>query len=580
MYILGISCFYHDAAACLIKDGKIIAATSEERFTRKKYDESFPINAIRYCLREANISINDVSYVGFYDKPFLKFERILSTYLSVFPRGLFSFYKSIPVWLKKKLWVPNIIREKLGYKGQIIFVEHHISHAASTFLVSPFKKAAILTVDGVGEWSTVTKGIGEGNTIKLTHEIRFPHSLGLLYSAFTYYLGFRVNSAEYKVMGLASYGKPVYYNLIMKEIIGVKTDGSFKLNLKYFAYTYGLKMINKRFENLFGIPRRKPESEIKEVHRNIAASIQKVTEEIMLRIVNNLYKETGLKTLCLAGGVALNCVVNGKLLEQTPFEKIFVQPAAGDAGGAIGVAKYIWNSILGHPRQFSWQTAYYGPEFSKEAIRTFLDKRQIPYKELEQSKLIKKTAKLLTEEKIIGWFQGRMEFGPRALGNRSILADPRNKMMKNLINTRIKFREKFRPFAPSILEEFTKEYVQMTTPSPYMLFTTQVKPSKRQIIPAVTHVDGTCRHQTVSAKQNPLYYALIEEFYNLTHVPVLLNTSFNLRGEPIVCTPKDAYLCFMHSGIDYLVLGNFLLDKKEMPPLKENVDWRNLFKPD
>lgn len=426
MYILGISCFYHDAAVCLIKDGEIIAAVSEERFTRKKYDERFPINAIKYCLAEGGISINDISYIGFYDKPFLKFERILSTYLSVFPKGLFSFYQSIPIWLKQKLWIPHIIRKDLGYKGKIIFVEHHISHAASSFLVSPFEKAAILTADGVGEWATMAKGTGEGNRIKLTHEIHFPHSLGLLYSAFTYFLGFRVNSAEYKVMGLASYGKPIYYDLIMKEIVDVKKDGSFKLNMKYFAYHYGLVMTSKKFEKLFGISRRRPESQITEKHQDIAASIQKVTEEIILRIANSLHKETGLTKLCLAGGVALNCVVNGKILEKTSFKEIFVQPAAGDAGGAVGVAFYIWNTILDNPRDFIWRTAYWGPKFNTEKIKNFLEEKNIPYKELKQNEVAKITAKLIADQNIIGWYQGRMEFGPRALGNRSVLADPRN----------------------------------------------------------------------------------------------------------------------------------------------------------
>ena len=580
MYILGISCFYHDAAACLIKDGKIVAAASEERFTRKKYDESFPINAIKYCLKEAGITIDEIDYIGFYDKPFLKFERILSTYLSVFPRGLISFYSALPIWLKKKLWIPQIIRKELNYKGKIIFIDHHLSHAASSFLVSPFEKAAILTLDGVGEWETGTKGKGEGNKITLTHSINFPHSLGLLYSAFTYYLGFRVNSAEYKVMGLASYGKPTYYDLIKKEIVDIKEDGSFKLNMKYFAYHYGLVMTSKRFHKLFGGPPRKPESEVTERHQDIAASIQKVTEEIVLKMVNSLYKETKIDNLCLAGGVALNCVANGRIWRETPFKNIFIQPAAGDAGGAVGVAFYIWNSILNKPREFIWQDNYLGPQFSKEEIRKFLEERKIPYQELEDKDLIKKVAKLIAEGAIIGWFQGRMEWGPRALGNRSVLADPRRTDMKELVNKMIKFREEFRPFAPSILEEFAGEYLDMDIPSPYMLFTANVKEEKKKVIPAVTHVDGTSRHQTVNKKQNPRYYALLYEFYKLTGVPVLLNTSFNLRSEPIVLSPSDAYLCFMRSGLDYLVLENFLLDKKEQPPLKEDIDWRKIFQPD
>ncbi len=412
MYIIGISCFYHDAAACLIKDGKIIAAASEERFTRKKYDEDFPKNAIQYCLKEAGVSIKDIEYIGFYDKPFIKFERILSTYLSVFPRGLLSFYRAIPIWLKKKLWIPYIIRKELNYKGKIVFIEHHLSHAASSFLVSPFEKAAILTLDGVGEWETGTKGIGEGNKINLTHSINFPHSLGLLYSAFTYYLGFRVNSAEYKVMGLASYGKPTYYDLIKKEIIDIKQDGSFKLNMKYFAYHYGLAMTNNHFHRLFGGPPRKPESRVDDRHKNIAASIQKITEEIVLKIANNLYQETHLTNLCLAGGVALNFVVNGEIWQQKPFKNIFIQPSAGDAGGAIGVAFYIWNSILGNPRTFVWQDNYLGPQFSDKDIESFLKKENIPYKKLNKEDLVKKTAKLIVDGAIIGWFQGRMEWGP------------------------------------------------------------------------------------------------------------------------------------------------------------------------
>ena len=580
MYILGISCFYHDAAACLIKDGEVIAAASEERFTRKKYDDSFPINAIKYCLREANITITDISYIGFYDKPFLKFERILSTYLSVFPRGLLSFFSAIPIWLKKKLWIPYIIKKELNYQGKIIFIEHHMSHAASSFFVSSFEKAAILTLDGVGEWETGTKGIGEGNKITLTHCINFPHSLGLLYSAFTYYLGFRVNSAEYKVMGLASYGRPTYYDLIKKELVDIKEDGSFKLNMKYFAYHYGLVMTNRRFHKLFGGTPRKPESEATERQQNIAASIQKITEEIVLKMVNSLYKETSLTNLCIAGGVALNCVVNGKIWRETPFKNIFIQPAAGDAGGAVGVAFYIWNSILGNPRKFIWQDNYLGPQFSGDKIKTFLEERKIPYEKLEKKALVKKVAKLITDGAIIGWYQGRMEWGPRALGNRSVLADPRRKDMKELVNKMIKFREEFRPFAPSMLEEYAGDYLDMDIPSPYMLFTAHVKEEKKSVILAVTHVDGTSRHQTVNKEQNPLYYDLLNEFYKLTGVPVFLNTSFNLRSEPIVLSPADAYLCFMRSGLDHLVLGNYLLDKKDQPPLKEDIDWRKIFQPD
>jgi carbamoyltransferase len=580
MYILGISCFYHDAAACLIKNGKLIAAASEERFTRKKYDDSLPRNAIQYCLKQEGISIKDIEYIGFYDKPFIKFERILSTYLSVFPRGLLSFYSAIPIWLKQKLWTPYIIRKELNYSGKIIFIEHHMSHAASSFLVSPFEKAAILTVDGVGEWTTASKGIGDGNKIDLTHEIHFPHSLGLLYAAFTSYLGFRINSAEYKVMGLASYGKPVYYDLIKKEIIDIKEDGSFKLNMKYFAYHYGLVMTSKKFHKLFDGPPREVESEVTEKHQNIAASLQKVTNEIMIKLANSLYKETGFNNLCLAGGVALNCVANGEILEKTPFKNIFIQPAAGDAGGAIGVAFYIWNTILNNPREFEWSHNYWGPQFSNEGIRQFLIENNIPYQKLDFGQIAQKTANLIAKGNIIGWFQGRMEWGPRALGDRSVLADPRNKDIKSLVNKMIKFREEFRPFAPSMLEEYASDYLEMKTPSPYMLFTTKAKENKKDIIPAVVHVDGSSRHQTVNRDQNQLYYDLINEFYKITKVSVVLNTSFNLRSEPIVCTPSEAYLCFMRSGLDYLVLGNYLLDKKNQLPLQEGVDWRKIFQPD
>jgi len=580
MYILGISCFYHDAAACLIKDGKIIAAAQEERFSRKKHDQSFPLRAVKYCLKEAGITAQDLNYVGFYDKPLLKFERILSTYISVFPRGLFSFYHAMPIWLKRKIWIPYIIRKELNYKGKIIFINHHLSHAASSFLVSPFSEAAILTIDGVGEWSTATQGFGRENQIYLTHEIRFPHSLGLFYSAFTYYLGFRVNSAEYKIMGLASYGKPTFYDLITKELITIQDDGSFKLNMNYFAYHYGLVMINRKFEKLFRHQRRKPTEAITEFHENVAASLQKITNEIMVKLARSLYQKTKIPNLCLAGGVALNCVANGKIYEETPFKNIFIQPAAGDAGGAVGVALYIYYSILKHKRGFVWPHSYWGPEFTNQEIQQYLDSKSIPYERLDKGNLIKKVAHLLSQGKIIGWFQGRMEWGPRALGNRSILADPRNPEMKDMINKRIKFREPFRPFAPSLLEEYAGEYLKMDVPSPYMLFTTEVKESKRTIIPAVTHVDGTARHQTVNRQQNSLYYDLIKEFYNITKVPVVLNTSFNLRGEPIVCTPSDAYLCFMRSGMDYLVMGNYLLDKKEQAPLKENLHWYEIFEPD
>jgi len=564
MNILGISAFYHDSAACLIQDGKVVACAQEERFTGKKHDLFFPKNAIESCLQQGKISVKDVDYVGFYEKPFIKFERILYTYLATFPRSLPSFLKAIPLWLKEKIWIPQTIRKELDYQGDILMIEHHLSHAASTFLVSPFSEAAILTIDGVGEWATATYGIGKENQIEIFKELKFPHSLGLLYNAFTYYLGFQVNSDEYKVMGLAPYGKPVYYDSIMKELVSLKDDGSFQLNMKYFAYDYGLKMTNANFEKLFSLPVRNSSEPIQKKHQDLAASIQKVTEEIMLKMANFLYQQTNLKNLCLAGGVALNCVANGRILRETQFKNIFIQPAAGDAGGAVGVAAYIYHSLLNNPRNFVWENAYFGPEHSDSQIKKFLQQNQISFKEYSPDELIKYTAKLLAEDKVIGWFQDRMEFGPRALGNRSILADPRNPENKDRVNKKIKFREEFRPFAPVILEEKVSEYFEINCPSPYMLLVAQVKPEKKDKIPAVVHIDGSARIQTVNRKQNALIYDLLKEFEKLSACPVLLNTSFNLKGEPIVCTPQDAYLTFIRSGLDYLIMGNCVLDKKEM----------------
>ncbi len=564
MNILGISAFYHDSAACLVQDGKIVACAQEERFTRKKHDFSFPKNAIEFCLRQRKISVKDLNYVGFYEKPFIKFERILYTYLSTFPRSLSSFLKAIPLWLKEKIWIPQTIRKELNYQGDILMLEHHLSHAASSFLVSPFQEAAILTIDGVGEWASATYGVGRNNQIEIFKELKFPHSLGLLYNAFTYYLGFRVNSDEYKVMGLAPYGEPVYYDLIMKELVSLKEDGSFQLNMKYFAYDYGLKMTNANFEKLFGLPARNSSEPVQKKHQDLAASIQKVTEEIMLRMANFLYQQTNLKNLCLAGGVALNCVANGRILRETNFENIFIQPAAGDAGGAVGVATYIYYSLLNNPRNFVWENAYFGPEFSDAEVKTFLRQNQISFKEYSSDELIKYTAKLLSEDKVIGWFQGRMEFGPRALGNRSILADSRKAENKDRVNKKIKFREEFRPFAPAVLEEKVSEYFDIKCPSPYMLLVAQVKPEKKDKIPAVIHIDGSARIQTVNRKRNALFYNLLKEFEKITGCPVLMNTSFNLKGEPIVCTPQDAYLTFIRSGLDYLIMGNCALDKKEM----------------
>ncbi len=578
--ILGVSCFYHDAAACLVRDGEIIAAASEERFTRKKQDSDFPLNAVRYCLEEGGIEMSELDYVGFYDKPFIKFERILETYLAVAPRGIKSWVLAIPLWLKEKIFMRKTIHKLLPeYEGEVFFSEHHESHAASAYYCSPFNEAAILTLDGVGEWATATKGIGRGTEITLTHEIRFPHSLGLLYTALTYYLGFKVNSGEYKVMGLAPYGEPKYFDLMMSNLIDVKSDGSFRLNMDYFAYTYDLKMINERFNKLFGGPPRVAETWLEQREFDIAASIQKVTEEVVLRLCRSLYAETKIENICLAGGVALNCVANGRILRETPFEDIYVQPAAGDAGGAVGVAKLIWHRYLGKERQPALPNAYLGPEYSNEEISKFLDDKGVPYKKLTSDQLTSEVAQLIEEKNVIGWFQGRMEFGPRALGSRSILGDARDPEMRNTVNMRIKFREGFRPFAPSVTMERCSEWFDLEHPSPYMLLVADVREGKREI-PSVTHVDNSARIQTVTEDENPLYYSLLKAFEARTGVPVIINTSFNVRGEPIVRTPADAYLCFMRTDMDFLAIGNFLLDKKLQPELEEDVDWRLQFELD
>ena len=567
MTILGISCFYHDAAAALIRDGVLLAAAQEERFTRKRHDAEFPVHAVTYCLRQAGISISDVDYVGFYDKPFIKFERLLYTYLATFPKSLPSFLKAMPIWLKDKLWIPQLIRSELEYEGPILFAEHHQSHAASAFLVSPFEEAGILTTDGVGEWETTTFGHGKGSKVELLKRIHFPHSLGLLYSAFTYYLGFRVNSAEYKVMGLAPYGKPIYYDRIMNELISAADDGSYALSMKYFGFDYGLTMTNRNFENLFGRPPRKPESALEQFHKDIAASIQKVTDELMVRMANHVHDVTKSENLCLAGGVALNCVANARIQERTPFEHIFVQPAAGDAGGAVGVAYHIFNSLLENKRNFVWHDAFLGPEFADAEIKDYLDSIGAPYVSHEQAELLTLTARLIAEQNVVGWFQGRMEWGPRALGNRSILADARNPENQSKVNLKIKFRESFRPFAPAVLADRSHEYFDLDCPSPFMLLTAQVREEKRHI-PAVTHVDGSARLQTVDRSENPLFYDLIAEFDRQTGCPVLINTSFNVRGEPIVCSPHDAFKCFMRTDIDYLIMGSMLLDKRNMDSLR------------
>jgi carbamoyltransferase len=579
-HVLGLSCFYHDSAAALLRDGVVIAACQEERLSRKRHDSAFPANAVKYVLKEACIGPEQLDAVGFYDKPLLKFERMLSTYVATFPRSFNSFRKAMPLWIHEKLWMPSIIRKELRpYKGPILFAEHHMSHAASCFLVSPFEEAAILTVDGVGEWATASFGVGRGTDITLFKEIRFPHSLGLLYSAFTYYLGFKVNSAEYKVMGLAPYGKPVHFDRIMSDMVHLNEDGSFKLNMKYFAYDYGLTMTNGAFSEFFGGPPRKPESWMTEREFDIAASVQKVCEEVVLKMVRYIHRETGLTNLCMAGGVALNCVANGRVIRETPIKELFVQPAAGDAGGAVGVAHYLYNTIEKEPRGKPWAHAYLGPEYKDDQIAQYLAAHDIPHRRLARPELLSETARLLAEGNVIGWYQGRMEFGPRALGGRSILADPRDPNMRDTLNQKIKFREGFRPFAPSVLADKAAEWFDIDCESPYMLLVAQVREGKR-VIPSVTHVDNSARLQTVTREQNALYYDLIAEFDKLTGVPIIINTSFNVRGEPIVCTPSDAYLCFMRTNMDHLVMGSFLLDKKEQPALREDVDWRTQYELD
>jgi len=574
--ILGISCFYHDAAAALLRDGQLVAAAHEERFTRKRHDPDLPEHAIDYCLEAAGLEIGDIDYLVFYDKPFIKFERILLTYLATFPRSLPSFTKAMPVWLREKLWVPQQLHKKLGYDGEVLFAEHHQSHAASAFLPSPFEEAAILTLDGVGEWATATHGVGRGNSFEILREIRFPHSLGLLYSAFTYYLGFKVNSAEYKVMGAAPYGRPKYYDLILKELVDLREDGSFKLDMKYFAYDYGLTMTNARFARLFGHPVRQGESKMEDFHWDMAASVQKVTEEVVLRMARDIHAKTGMKNLCMAGGVALNCVANGRVIREGPFENLWVQPAAGDAGGALGAALFAHNVVLGNPRTFRMEHAFWGPEFSEAEIQRFLDERKLPHRKLSRDEMIRETARHLDEKQaVVGWFQGRLEWGPRSLGARSILADARNEANWKRVNLKIKFRESFRPFAPAVLEEKCSEWFDLDRESPYMLLVCQVRPDRK--IPAVTHVDGSARVQTVRRDQHAEFYDLIAEFDRRTGCPVIINTSFNVRGEPIVCTPEDAYLCFMRTNMDLLVLGNFLLEKKDQPELKEDFDWREKY---
>ncbi len=597
--ILGISAFYHDSAAALVVDGQIVAAAQEERFTRKKHDADFPKHAVEYCLAEAGLRADQLDYVGFYDKPFLTFERLLETYLAFAPRGFVSFLTWIPVWLKKKLHLRRELNKGLdhAYRKRYIFTEHHESHAASAFFPSPFEEAAILTIDGVGEWATASFGTGRGNKIQLSHELHFPHSLGLLYSAFTYFCGFRVNSGEYKLMGLAPYGRPKYVDLIYERLLDLKDDGSFRLDQSYFNYCQGLTMTSKKFDTLFGGPPRKSESPITEREMDLAASVQLVTEEIMLRMARHVHAETGMSNLCLAGGVALNCVANGRVLREGPFENIWIQPAAGDAGGSLGVALLIWHQLLGNPRTCqpldSQQGSYLGPKFSRDEIKPFLDKIGARYQEFgDDDALSAYVASLIAGEKVVGLLQGRMEFGPRALGGRSILGDARSTKMQSVMNLKIKFRESFRPFAPSVLEERVDEYFDMRhlEQSPYMLLVADVRPSKRRKlngdeaaltgidklkairseVPAITHVDNSARVQTVDAQRHGLYYKVLKKFEEQTGSPVIINTSFNVRGEPIVCSPEHAYRCFMATNMDALVLENFVLLKSDQPDAKEH----------
>ena len=595
MFILGISAYYHDAAACLVHDGEIIAAAQEERFTRKKHDSAFPDKAISYCLKEAGIASHEVDCIVFYDKPFLKFERLLETYLAFAPKGLRSFITSMPIWLKDKLFQKRVITDALKdlwgkdikWEERLLFSEHHLSHAASAFFPSPFESAAVLTMDGVGEWTTTSLAIGQGNTLEVVKEIHFPHSLGLLYSAITYYTGFKVNSGEYKVMGLAPYGKPIYADLIKKHLIDIKEDGSFALDMSYFNYCTGLTMTSKKFDDVFGGPPREPESELTQREMDLAASVQAVTEEVVVKLAKSIAKSTGQKNLCLAGGVALNCVANGKLLREKVFENIWIQPAAGDAGGAVGAALGAYYIMLGQSRVIDknaldgMKGSYLGPKFSQEEIEKELTECGAVFASHAPEEITAKTAQALADGKAIGWMNGRMEFGPRSLGGRSILADPRSPSMQKLLNLKVKYRESFRPFAPSVLREDVSEWFDLDSDSPYMLLVADVAKSKqrtmsqeedalfgieklnilRSSIPSVTHVDYSARVQTVHEQTNPRYYQLLKQFKELTGYPVLVNTSFNVRGEPIVCSPSDAFRCFMGTELDVLVVGNAMLEK-------------------
>ena len=638
--ILGISAFYHDSAACLVVDGEIVAAAQEERFTRIKHDYNFPLNAARYCLKEGGISAQQLDYVGFYDKPLLKFDRLLETYLDYAPAGFRSFLKAMPLWMKEKLWMPDLIRTELAkangedderrakkagkkFEWKLLFGDHHESHAASAFYPSPFEEAAILTIDGVGEWATSSIGIGRRNEITLLKELRFPDSLGLLYSAFTYYTGFKVNSGEYKVMGLAPYGEPRYVQLIKDKLAEVREDGSIRMHHEYFSYSQGLRMTNSAFDRVFGDRPRRPESKITQREMDLARSIQVITEEVMLKMTAHVYKETGIKKLCMAGGVALNCVANGRVLREAPFEDIWIQPAAGDAGGAIGIALAIWHRYLGNERVSAeragtWRSlhgqarnglppyadgmkgSFLGPRDSVEEIEEYLKSKNLPYQKYSREQLPEVVAELLVAEKVVGLHQGRMEFGPRALGARSIIGDARSAAMQSVMNLKIKYRESFRPFAPSVLRENVADWFELDYDSPYMMLVANVVEGRRREmsndekglfgieklnvsrsqIPAVTHVDYSARIQTVRRETNPLYWEIIEAFNRKTGCPVIVNTSFNVRGEPIVCTPEDSYRCFMRTEMDYLVLETCVLDKRDQPEFAEKSDWRNEFKLD
>ena len=609
--IVGISAYYHDSAAALVRDGQVVAAAQEERFTRKRHDAGFPHLALEYCLKEGSTSIESVDAVVFYDKPLIKFERLLETYLAYAPKGIRSFVAAMPIWLKEKLFLKKLLRDEIAKHSdakevpKLLFTEHHQSHAASAFFPSPYESAAVVCMDGVGEWATTSVWTGEGNRLTPLWQIDFPHSLGLLYSAFTYYTGFKVNSGEYKVMGLAPYGEPKYANLILNELLDVKPDGTFRLNMRYFNFATGLTMINGAFEKLFGEPRRPPESDLTQFHMDVAASVQRVTEEVVLRIGNTVHRESGMENLCMAGGVALNCVANGRLLREGPFKSIWVQPAAGDAGGALGAALSAWHEYQGRPRRLNGAMdgmlgAYLGPSFSTEEITAYLDGIGAPHEVLPDRELFPRLVRILSEENVVGWFQGRMEFGPRALGARSIIGDARSRKMQSVMNLKIKHRESFRPFAPSVLAERVADYFEHSTGSPYMLMVAPVReclrvpmtPEQEKLfgieklnvvrsnLPAVTHVDYSARLQTVHAETNPRYHRLISEFEKATGTAVLVNTSFNVRGEPIVCTPEDAYRCFMRTEMDYLALENCLLAKSDQPALPADDSWKTEFELD